>query len=243
MEPAARSDLHDLYDRDHLLRDRQRAQVAEVNAGQLLSYGKMPFVATGVAAGVSANWMLRILDPKVDGEIMIEIGERKVLEIHKHWMASSWALIRLAFGTSILILLTALTPTVWYEWIGYFALVWWMILISVRAVHRVLEHYRDRFVITSQRIVRVDGVIGQDASMIPLKRITDITVKQSFLGKIFNYGHMIFESAGQVQGLDEIRWVANPKKRKRVLLIAMNGENPDALVLDPAEGNPIEDGT
>ena len=120
-----------------------------------------------------------------------------------------------------------------------------MILVSTRAAWRILEHYRDRFVITNQRILRVDGVIGSDTAMIPLRRITDVTVKQTWLGRLpfINYGHFIFESAGQVQGLDEIRYVFNPKKKKRVLMIAMNGENPDALVLDPAEGNPNDDGT
>lgn len=191
------------------------------------------------------------LDPNVDAEIMIEIGERKVLEIRKHWMASCWALVRLAIATIVLVMLTALTPEphpdfwwifAYYEYFGWFIVLWFVILLSTRAAWRVLEHYRDRFVITNQRILRVDGVIGSDTAMIPLKRITDVTVKQTWLGRLTNYGHMIFESAGQVQGLDEIRYVQDPKKRKRILLIAMNGENPDALVLNPAENNP-GDGT
>jgi membrane protein YdbS with pleckstrin-like domain len=200
-------------------------------------------VASTMATGRFAGRTARFLDPDVNAEIMVEIGERKVLEIRKHWMASYWALLRLAFATGLLCVLFAWSPEHWYGWIGWFAALWWVILLSQRAVWRILEHYRDRFVITNQRILRVDGVVGSQASMIPLKRITDITVKQSWLGKLFKYGHMIFESAGQVQGLDEIRFVANPNKRKRILLIAMNGENPDAIKLDPAEGNPNDDGT
>jgi len=202
-----------------------------------------PFRYAGMYSGVGATWIARRLDPKVDQEIMTEIGERKVLEIRKHWFASNWAMLRILFGAAVLVWLTALTPEHWYEWAGFFFVVWLVIFIVTRAVWRVLEHYRDRFVITNQRILRCDGVIGTDTAMIPLKRITDITVKQSMWGKILNYGHMIFESAGQVQGLNEIRYVANPRKRKRILLIAMNGDNPDALVLDPSEGNPNDDGT
>jgi len=195
------------------------------------------------AALATPGWVARRLDPKVDSEIMVEIGERKVLEIRKHWIASSRALLKLVLGTAVWCFLLAWSPGAWYSWVGWFALLAWTIYLTMRAVWKVTEHYRDRFVITNQRIVRIDGVIGSDSAMIPLGKITDITVKQTWLGKIFNYGHLIFESAGQVQGLDEIRYVQNPKKKKRVLLIAMRGDNPDALVLNPAENNPTDDGT
>lgn len=206
---------------------------------------KAPLAAVGTATGNAATVVAHALDPQIDSEIMIEIGERKILEIRKHWMASGWAISRLAFSTALLIMMFAWSPVYWYGWVGWFAGIWFVILVSTRAAWRILEHYRDRFVITNQRILRVDGVIGSDTAMIPLRRITDVTVKQTWLGRLpfINYGHFIFESAGQVQGLDEIRYVFNPKKKKRVLMIAMNGENPDALVLDPAEGNPNDDGT
>jgi uncharacterized membrane protein YdbT with pleckstrin-like domain len=196
---------------------------------------------SGIGAG--STWLARFLDPKVDEEIMIEIGERKVLEIRKHWMASIRQILKLAFATLLWFFLLAWSPEVWYGWVGWFAGQCWVIFLTVRAVWRITDHYRDRFVITNQRILRVDGVIGTGSAMIPLGKVTDITVKQSWLGKIFNFGHMIFESAGQVQGLDEIRYVQNPKKKKRVLLIAMRGDNPAAMVLNPAENNPNDDGT
>ena len=33
------------------------------------------------------------------------------------------------------------------------------------------------------------------------------------LGKIFDYGHLVFESAAQAQGLRDIRYVAHPAER------------------------------
>lgn len=199
--------------------------------------------ATGRGIGTGSSWLARLLDPKVDEEIMIEIGERKVLEIRKHWMASIRQILKLAVATVIWFFLLAWSPETWYGWVGWFAGQCLVIFLTVRSVWRITDHYRDRFVITNQRILRVDGVIGSDSAMIPLGKVTDITVKQSWLGRVFNFGHMIFESAGQVQGLDEIRYVQNPKKKKRVLLIAMRGDNPAAMVLNPAEDNPNDDGT
>jgi len=214
-----------------------------MNVGTILRPIAAAAGTTRAVAGATPGWVARRLDPNVDEEIMVEIGERKVLEIRKHWVASSRALFKIAFATIILMFLVAWSPDVWYSWIGWFALLWWTIYLTTRAVWRITEHYRDRFIITNQRIVRIDGVVGSDTAMIPLGKVTDITVKQSWLGKLFNYGHMIFESAGQVQGLDEIRFVQNPKKKKRVLLIAMRGDNPEAMVLNPAENNPNDDGT
>ena len=41
-------------------------------------------------------------------------------------------------------------------------------------------------------------------------RILDITVHQPFLGTLFNFGHLVFESAAQDQGLREIKYVDDP---------------------------------
>jgi membrane protein YdbS with pleckstrin-like domain len=243
LEPTALGPVHHLLDRCGDSGDLQPAQVEMVNAGTFTRPIVAAAGATKDTVVATPGWLANAMDPKVDSEIMVEIGERKVLEIRKHWVASSRSILKLAFATTIWILQLAWSPETWYGWVGWFALFSWVVFLSVRAVWRITEHYRDRFVITNQRIVRIDGVIGSDSAMIPLGKVTDITVKQSWLGKILNYGHMIFESAGQVQGLDEIRNVEAPHKKKRVLLIAMRGDNPAAMVLNPAENNPNDDGT
>ena len=81
----------------------------------------------------------------------------------------------------------------------------------------MLEEYRDRFVITNQRVFRVHGVLDTQRASVPLGRILDITVKKPFIGQILNYGHFVFESAAQVQGLNEIRYVADIDEREDAL--------------------------
>ena len=41
---------------------------------------------------------------------------------------------------------------------------------------------------------------------------------------MLNYGHFVFESAAQVQGLNEIRYVASIDEREDALRIIMNPE-------------------
>jgi hypothetical protein len=75
----------------------------------------------------------------------------------------------------------------------------------------------DRFVITNMRVFRVRGVLTQKLATMPLGRILDITVEKPFLGRILNYGHFVFESAAQEQGLRDIRFVARPYERDLVI--------------------------
>ena len=72
---------------------------------------------------------------------------------------------------------------------------------------------RDVFVITNMRVFRVHGVLSTTLATMPLTRILDITVQKPLLGRVLGYGHFVFESAAQDQGLHDIRFVARPDQR------------------------------
>ena len=164
------------------------------------------------------------LDPHVDRYILSTAGEEKVVEVRKHWAASAWPAIRVAIG--IVIFISAF---------AYQAPVYWVFVIiggalAVQAAWRILEEYRDRFVITNQRVFRVHGVLATARASVPLLRILDITVKKSVMGRWLNYGHFVFESAAQVQGLNEIRYVKDIDQREDVLRMVMSGDVPQPIV-------------
>ena len=71
----------------------------------------------------------------------------------------------------------------------------------------------DRFVITNMRVFRVHGVLSQQLATMPLSRILDITVKKPLHGRLLGFGHFVFESAAQEQGLRDIRFVGRPDDR------------------------------
>jgi hypothetical protein len=66
----------------------------------------------------------------------------------------------------------------------------------------------------------------------------DITVNKPVIGRWLNYGHFIFESAAQVQGLNRITYVGDIDQREDVLRIVMQGDLPQQIAT-PAE----DDGT
>jgi uncharacterized membrane protein YdbT with pleckstrin-like domain len=164
------------------------------------------------------------LDPHVDRYILSTAGEQKVVEVRKHWAASAFPTVRLVIGTVIFVSAFA-----------YQAPVYWVFIIiggalAGQALWRILEEYRDRFVITNQRVFRVHGVLSVARASVPLLRILDITVKKSFIGRWLNYGHFVFESAAQVQGLNEIRYVKDIDQREDVLRMVMQGDIPQPIV-------------
>lgn len=146
-----------------------------------------------------AGW----LDPDVDQYLLHDQDEYVVREVHKHWAASAFAWAR--FVVAVPVVVSA------FAYVG--PVRWVLLLVGLvlggQALFRIVDEYRDRFVITNMRVFRVHGTLNTQRASVPLGRILDITVKKPFIGRLLNYGHFVFESAAQVQGISEIRFVAD----------------------------------
>jgi len=151
------------------------------------------------------------LDPHVRKYLLLSEHEYVVLEIHKHWMASLWGWVRLAIAIPLFI----------SSWAAETGLFWIVFIFSLglggQALWKITDEYRDRFVITNQRVFRVHGTFSVQRASVPLGRILDITVKKPLVGRMFNYGHFVFESAAQVQGLSEVSFVKAIDDKDRIL--------------------------
>ena len=91
-----------------------------------------------------------------------------------------------------------------------------LLMLGWAAWHAV-QHSVDRFVITNHRVFRVRGVLRRSRASMPIRRVLDITVHKPLLGLLLGYGHFVFESAAQEQGLREIRFVGDPDERERII--------------------------
>lgn len=89
--------------------------------------------------------------------------------------------------------------------------------IFLHAAYLWFVQFLDIFVITNVRMLRVSGIVNIKQASTPVSRILDITLKQPLLGRFLDYGHFVFESAAQVQGLSEVRFVRDVDARDRVL--------------------------
>ncbi len=156
---------------------------------------------------MSAWWSGLLPEPDIRKHLLREEGEVVVDEVAHHWVAYTKSIIYSAAG--ILLLVGALFVDMRVSWVlmvaGVTVLVWSFYLAA--------SVQMDRFVVTNMRVFRVKGVFSQSLATMPLSRILDITVQKPFLGRLFGYGHITFESAAQEQGLRDIRQVGRIDER------------------------------
>lgn len=151
--------------------------------------------------------MSRLLDPDISRHLLREEGEVVVDEVRHHWVAYVRAFVSgvLAFALFVATLFVPMQ----IAWVL-------LVLCGALALHAVwcaVREHRDRFVITNMRVFRVHGVLSTQLATMPLSRILDITVTKPLHGRILGFGHFIFESAAQEQGLRDIRYVSRPDER------------------------------
>jgi hypothetical protein len=147
------------------------------------------------------------LDPRVERHLIADEGEFVVDEVRKHWAAVAGAILE-ALAAAPVLLLIVWMPSQLY---------WFPLLLAlglvVHASWRILGARMDRFVITNMRVFRVHGILTQNIATMPLARILDISVHRPLIGRVLGYGHFVFESAAQEQGLRDIRFVPKPNER------------------------------
>jgi membrane protein YdbS with pleckstrin-like domain len=148
-----------------------------------------------------------LFDPRVERFLIADEGEVIVDEVAKHWAAIVKPVMLLVAALPLLIIAFWVPPQAW--WVPALAAV----VLAGWGVWRILQAQMDRFVITNMRVFRVHGILTQNISTMPLARILDISVHRPVVGRMFGFGHFVFESAAQTQGLKEIRYVGAPNER------------------------------
>lgn len=127
--------------------------------------------------------------------------------VHHHWTAYTVPLLEAVLGV-LLVAATSVVPVALSTATFLLALA-----AFAHAAWGYAREHRDRFVITNMRVFRIHGVLSTHLATMPLHRILDITVHKPFHGRVLGFGHFVFESAAQEQGLRDIRFVGRPDER------------------------------
>ncbi len=148
-----------------------------------------------------------LTDPRIGRHLLREEGEVIVDEVRRHWVAY----VRPALEAVVATALLCTVPFVVIDLAGLVLVL--AVLVLLHAAWLALGHARDRFVVTNMRVFRVHGVLAQHLATMPLARILDISVVKPLHGRLLGFGHFVFESAAQEQGLRDIRYVGDPDAR------------------------------
>src|SRR6266568_3898305 len=101
------------------------------------------------------------------------------------------------------------------------ALIWivWGLwgLLMLRLIWEAINWAVDYFVITSKRILLTSGVFTRNVAMMPLTKVTDMSFRRSFAGRMLGYGDFVVESAGQDQALRTIDHIPYPEELYQIV--------------------------
>lgn len=147
-------------------------------------------------------------------------NERRVIRVRTHWVVMLSHMTQTALVLGLLYLAdTSLDNDVVHT------LAWYVAMVAVaRLAIFVAEWWVERLVITDKRVMRAGGIITHQLDMMPLGKVTDLTFKRTFTGRLMGYGHMRFESAGQKQGLENIEFAPQPEEIYEALTELIFGE-------------------
>ena len=156
------------------------------------------------------EWLVSWLpEPDIDSHLLED--EDVIKAVPHHWIVYVRPTAEAAVG--LLALVAMLFTLVEYAWV-------WMLIALPLFIHAgwiALTDHMDRFVVTNMRVFRTSGVLSRTVATMPTSRILDITMIKPLLGRLLNFGHFVFESAAQDQGLRDIRYIGRPNELDKVL--------------------------
>ncbi len=91
-----------------------------------------------------------------------------------------------------------------------------------------LSWRHERLVVTDRRLLLVRGLVTRRVGVMPLRKVTDLTLDQPFVGRLFDvfgWGTFVFESAGQDQAFRRIPYVPQPAALYLKITEEIFGEN------------------
>ncbi len=93
------------------------------------------------------------------------------------------------------------------------------LVVLVSALIDYLRWNSRQYVITDQRVIHIEGVLNKQVADSSLEKINDLELRQTWLGRIFDYGDIDVVTASDI-GVNHLRRLAHPIDFKKALLEA-----------------------
>ncbi|MGH3975930.1 MAG: PH domain-containing protein [Pseudonocardiaceae bacterium] len=135
--------------------------------------------------------------------------ERRVIRVRRHW-ASLLPVLLQTFGVVIVAFLLSqlFADDMWVLQ----SLLWYIAVAAVvRLIWKSLEWWFELVIITNKRFMITSGLIVTKVSMMPITKVTDMSYLRTVGGRLFGYGTLRVESAGQKQDLEKVDYLPKPE--------------------------------
>jgi hypothetical protein len=147
--------------------------------------------------------------------------ERRVIRVRYHWVFVAKDLLE----TLLFIVLVVLAERWLPDSVVIDTFAFYFVLVAVlRFTVFVGLWWVERIIITDKRVMVAEGLLVHNVGMMPLGKVTDLTFRRTLGGRIFGYGTLIVESAGQIQALNKIKYMPRPEEIYEALSELIFGE-------------------
>jgi len=161
-----------------------------------------------------------VLAPREIDEYLLPT-ERRVIRVRMHWAVMANNLIL----TGLFLLLMIVAQYYLPESALVDNLTFYLALAAVvRFTTQTILWWIERIVITDKRVMLAEGIVTHNVGMMPLSKVTDLTFRRTFGGRMLGYGTLIVESAGQIQALNKIKYMPRPEEIYEALSELIFGE-------------------
>jgi uncharacterized membrane protein YdbT with pleckstrin-like domain len=139
--------------------------------------------------------------------------EQLLFETRKHWLSLLTTIL-----ISLLIILLTVFIFIKFEKTS----AWYLSAPAFAVIYFLLKYYMwkyDLWAVTNYRVIDECGVFSISSKESPIDKINNVSYHQSILGRIFNYGDVVVQTAAEM-GETNYMNLSNPKKLKEALSTA-----------------------
>lgn len=157
---------------------------------------------------------------------LLSRGEEVVFESRQHWfavIARSWLWVVAAVITLALLIYLGTNPPIFANaTLDQIASVVLLIAfgVSLLRISLVIWGWRNQeYLVTTRRIIKAEGIFNKNMGDSSLEKVNDAHLSQSWLGRIFDFGHLdILTAADETAGIEDFPMLAEPVKFKIAML-------------------------
>ena len=173
---------------------------------------------------------------------MLASGEQPIVRDHQHWFVlladAFYGILAILAAIVLLILRGAANITGGFDTIlGYFVLA---LVVGglLYILWQALRWRNEEYVVTSRRVLRMEGVVNKRVIDSSLEKINDAVLSQSIFGRMFGFGDLEILTASE-PGISRRRMLRQPDDFKRAMLDAKHDLELELSGAKPLPAPPI----
>jgi membrane protein YdbS with pleckstrin-like domain len=163
---------------------------------------------------------------------LLNAYESVVEDLHPHWIFLSGPVFAVVGGIVLTIIAAVVDTSGTFRTVTLWAALAVLAVAVVALIARYLKWVTTNFVITSDRLIFREGVFAKTGIEIPLERVNNVSLRQTFLGRLVKTGSLLIESGGE-DGQQRFSHIRGPERIQNVIhaQIEANGRSMVAPVI------------